>query len=281
MQGERENNMKKVIERTTGIEMRAEAIEGGYQVYTMDGEKYKKLKESTFKKYFKEVEDSQPNSEQISDEKREQMIEKIKKILALAENNPSEEEALSAALKAHKLMIKYNIHESEVSAEEIKEDIVSTVSEQKHNSGLHKWRLQLAGIIAKSFRCKAYLHGQDVTFRGYRDDTKVALEVYLMLYLIGDKLGSKAYKDKLSKTGSGKGAYNSFVSGFVRGVGDAFSAQCTALVVVTPTEVEEEWKSFSKSMKSTSIRLNADDAELYKKGYAEGKDVVRARGLEG
>lgn len=45
--------MMNVIERATGIEMRAEVIEGGYQVYTMDGEKYKKLRESTFKKYFK------------------------------------------------------------------------------------------------------------------------------------------------------------------------------------------------------------------------------------
>ena len=125
--------MMRVIERATGIEMRAEAIDGGYQVFTLDGEKYKKLRESTFKKYFKEIAEEQPNANEVSAEKREKMIEKIKKMMALAENNPSEEEALSAALQAHKLMMKYNIHESEVTLEEVKEDIVSIFTEQKHN----------------------------------------------------------------------------------------------------------------------------------------------------
>ena len=70
--------MMRVTERATGVEMRAEEIEGGYQVYTMDGEKYKKLRESTFKKYFKEVAEEQPKAQELPAEKREKMIEKIK-----------------------------------------------------------------------------------------------------------------------------------------------------------------------------------------------------------
>lgn len=273
--------MMRVIERATGIEMRAEAIEGGYQVYTMDGEKYKKLRESTFKKYFKRVAEEQNKAQEVSDEKREKMIEKIKKMMALAENNPSEEEALSAALQAHKLMMKYNIHESEVTLEEVKEDIVSIFSEQNHNSSLHKWRKQLGVIIAKAFRCKCYISGKDVVFRGYKDDAQLALDVYLMLYTVGDRLGSKAYTEQLSNTGSGKGIYNSFVVGFLYGVRDAFDEQCTALMVITPKEVEEDWENFSANMKTSKTSFAAVDRELYNKGYAEGKQAVKSRAIEG
>ena len=273
--------MMRVIERATGIEMRAEAIDGGYQVYTLDGEKYKKLRESTFKKYFKGVAEEQNKAQEVSDEKREKMIEKIKKMMALAENNPSEEEALSAALQAHKLMMKYNIHESEVTLEEVKEDIVSIFSEQKHNSSLHKWRKQLGVIVAKAFRCKCYISGKDVVFRGYKDDAQLALDVYLMLYTVGDRLGSKAYTEQLSETGSGKGAYNSFVVGFLYGVRDAFDEQCTALMVITPKEVEEDWENFSANMKTSKTSFAAVDRELYNKGYAEGKQAVKSRAVEG
>ena len=41
--------------------------------------------------------------------KEQKIIETIKKCLALASNNPSEEEARAAALKAQQLLAKYNI----------------------------------------------------------------------------------------------------------------------------------------------------------------------------
>lgn len=272
--------MMRVIERATGIEMRAEAIEGGYQVFTMDGEKYKKLRESTFKKYFKAATEEQPKADEVSTEKREKMVEKIKKMMALAENNPSEEESLSAALQAHKLMAKYNIHESEVTLEEVKEDIVSIFSEQKHGCHLMAWRKQLGAIVAKSFRCKCYISGQDVVFRGYRDDAQLALDVYLMLYKVGDKLGSKAYAQQMEEIGTGKGAYNSITTGFMYGVQDAFNAQCTALMIITPQEVEEDWEQFSANFRTVSPRKNRINKNLFDKGYAEGKQAVKSRAIE-
>lgn len=43
-----------------------------------------------------------------------EVIEKVKKILALAENNPNENEALAAALKAQKMMAKFHIQEEDL-----------------------------------------------------------------------------------------------------------------------------------------------------------------------
>lgn len=272
--------MKKVIERETKSVFKAEAIEGGYQIYTLDGEKYKKLRESTFKRYFKEVEEIEEPKEEISKEKRDKMIEKIKKMMSLAENNPSEEEAISAALQAHRLMAKYNIHEDDL-LEGIEDSIESVITAQKHNSCLHSWRKQLSVIVAGAFRCKAYMYGKDVVFRGYKTDADLALDVYMMLYEIGDKLGSKEYRKQIEDKGTGKGAYNSFVYGFLKGVKDAFDQQCTALMLVTPESVEKDWEKFSsdfKTSKAKCVRVNKDQ---YERGYNEGKSVVKSRAIEG
>ena len=50
-------------------------------------------------------------------EDKKQIIEKIKKIMALSENNPNQNEAIAAALKAQKLMAKFHIEESELGEE--------------------------------------------------------------------------------------------------------------------------------------------------------------------
>lgn len=281
--------MMKAVERETGIQYNVEAIEGGFKLFTEAGELYKKLKESTFKRNFKMVKEAQeePKAQEpeakveLSPEKREAMVEKIKKMMALAENNPSEEEAMSAALQAHKLMVKYNIHEEDVTLEEVKDEITSIFSEQKHNAHLMAWRKNLGGIVAKAFRCKCYISGQDVVFRGYKEDAQLALEVYLMLYKVGDKLGSKAYAEQVETLGTGKGAYNSIIVGFLNGVKDGFDEQCTALLVITPKEVEEEWSAFSKDFKSSKSSLKVMDSKLYSRGYSEGKQAVKSRAIEG
>lgn len=276
-------NMINVIEKTTGTAYQAEKIEGGYKIFTAAGEFYKKVKDSTFKRYFKIQKDSSESTEptqELSDEKREHMVEKIKKMLKLAENNPSLEEGLSAALQAQKLMVKYNIHEDEVTLEEIKDDIVSIFTTQKHNAHLLSWRKQLAVIVSRNFRCKCYISDGDVVFRGYKNDAQLALDVYMMLYRVGDKLGSKAYNTQKDETGSGKGAYNSFIAGFLKGVDDSLGEQCTALMVVTPKEVEDEWKDFSAKFTTQKTSLSVSDRALYNDGYAEGKTAVKSCSLE-
>lgn len=57
----------------------------------------------------------------------EKIIAKIKKVLELSKNNPSEEEAKSAALKAQRLMAEYHISMSEVEAVEDIDSIVENL----------------------------------------------------------------------------------------------------------------------------------------------------------
>lgn len=338
--------MIRTIERATGNEYTAKAIEGGYEVFTAEGERYKKLKESTFKRYFKvlgeaavepkaeepeveepeydepeqptvepEVEEpaAEPEEEEAPAEEpkpekksnkqksekaekkgtpvielegviRENMIEKIKKMLNLSENNPSEAEGLAAALHAQKLMAKYNIHEDEVTLEEIKEDeIDSLTAPLKDDSSLHTWRKNLGLVVAKNFRVKCYMHGKDVTFRGFVEDVKVAVEVFTYLYALGNKLGSKKYHEQLKETGSAKGVYNSFVIGFLHGVEEALNEQCTALMLVTPKAVEEEYKIFAEEnfkKKGQKALVEFKGGQFYEEGKTEGKAAVKSKQLD-
>ena len=57
-------------------------------------------------------------------EKREKILKKIENLLALAGNNPSENEAIAAALKAQELMAKYNIELADIEGETPKDNIV-------------------------------------------------------------------------------------------------------------------------------------------------------------
>ena len=301
--------MMKVIERKTGLKFNAKRIDGGFEIYHLEGEKYKKLKDSTFKKYFKITgEPAEPVSEkdwdeppvekateepkktrkapknkavkEVSPEERDNIIEKIKKILTLSKNNPSMEDGVAAALKAQELMAQYNIHEDEVTLEEIKDEIGSVAAEQKHNSHLLKWRTALAQTIARNFRCKAYLDGHnDVVFRGYLQDAKIALDVYTALYTLGNQLASRAYAKQMDETGSGKGAYNSFVLGFVQGVEDALNEQCTALMLIIPKEVEEEYAQFSADFKTKHVTHKYSKNKLFEQGMEEGKAAVKSRGI--
>lgn len=46
----------------------------------------------------------------VNEKKFEKIIEKIKNLMDLASNNPNQNEAMAAALKAQELMAKYNVH---------------------------------------------------------------------------------------------------------------------------------------------------------------------------
>ena len=166
--------------------------------------------------------------------------------------------------------------------EEIKDEILSKVATQKHDSSLHKWRTALANVVARNFRVKCYLDGRtrDIAFRGYKDDVAVAVEVYLYLYTLGNKLGSKAYHDKLAE-GSGKGVYNSFVMGFLQGVEDGLNEQCTALMLVTPKEVEDEFEAYKEAqgMETKHVTHKISKNATFEKGIEEGKNAVKSRQL--
>lgn len=79
--------------------------------------------------------------------------EKIRKLLKLAENNPSQEEAAAAAAAAVRLMEKHAIEEAEILGRGPEEVTTRTFSDSMKN--VTPWRGELASVVASAFGCAA------------------------------------------------------------------------------------------------------------------------------
>lgn len=219
-------------------------------------------------------------------ENTEKIINKIKKVLELSKNNPSEKEAQAAALKAQKLMAEYHISMTEVNGIEDSENI----TEECISVGIgNKWKYRLSAIIARNFRCQHFYYGNsDVVFYGYKTDAEIAAETFKYLFSMGNKLANNFYNKKRNecrKIGChfyGKGIKNCFLIGFTDGIAEILEKQCTALMIVTPKEVQETFEE--KTKHSKPIKGNLDTKSYYAKesweeGKRNGKDAINNRQL--
>lgn len=213
----------------------------------------------------------------------EKILNKIKNLLDLANNNPNENEAIAAALKAQELMAKYNIELDQLDDKKETREIVEEVYYQSDKHEMRKWKIGLADIIAQNFRCKVYfMNKNNVVFYGYKEDAKIALNVFTYLYEIGNKFAVRYY-NKCKKEGKEtRGVMNTYLVGFKDGVAEVLEKQCTALMIVTPKEVTESFEEMTsgwKTVKST-LRLSGDTS-AYSNGKSDGRDMATARNIEG
>lgn len=213
----------------------------------------------------------------------EKILNKIKNLLDLANNNPNENEAIAAALKAQELMAKYDIELDQLDDKKETREIVKEVYRQSGKHEMKRWKIGLASIIAENFRCKVYfINKQDVVFYGYKEDAKIAIQVFTYLYEIGNKFAVRYY-NKCKKEGrETRGVMNAYLIGFRDGVAEVLEKQCTALMIVTPKEVTESFDEMAKNWKTstTTLRMSGDTA-AYSNGKSDGKDMATARSIKG
>lgn len=214
----------------------------------------------------------------------EKIIEKIRKLLEMTEENgASENEAMVAALKAQKLMAEYDIDLIDVKDEKITEEIceerVDTTLEGNYST---KWKIQLACIIANNFRCKVYTVGPNtVVFYGHKSDAKIAGDVFKFLFMTGTKLGVKHYRQAKKESKPTCGAATTYLLGFCAGISEVLGKQCRALMIVTSSEVEESWKEKSSKMRCKTQRYNQSyDEDSYEQGKSDGRATANARSIE-
>jgi hypothetical protein len=217
-------------------------------------------------------------------ENREKILKKIENLLSLAGNNPSENEAIAAALKAQELMAKYNIEFADVEGKGAKDTIgTETYMPKKNCHYVRKWRYTLSQIIAKNFCCKTYsVNREAIVFYGYEKDAKIAAEVFGFLFETGNKLANRYYLKCKKEGRETKGVLNTYLVGFCEGIREVLDKQCTALMIVTPKEVEEAYEEYSKNFRTCNNRLSiSSDKRAYSEGKADGKATATARGIEG
>jgi hypothetical protein len=219
---------------------------------------------------------------------RENTIERIKKLLELAANNPSEAEATAAALAAQRLIAQHDVRDEELmqTAEEVIAEIESG------NFKGNPWAIMLAHAIVDNFRCRMYLTAngyrnwysgrmcktdQRVVFMGRETDATAATETFNRLFEIGNKLAAREAREQLRLYGTARGVKNSFLLGYVDGIKGELEAQCMALALFCPKEVSDYADERTSNMASTTSHIrNGGDGYSYGRGKVAGRDTMRA-----
>ena len=202
----------------------------------------------------------------------EKMVDRVKKLLALAGNNPSEEEAKLALMRANALIAKYNLDLSEETGEQV--EYVVVTAKHSNNEG---YRIPLASVIAPSFRCKVIIVGNTVCFFGRKQDAEACVEVYNYVYRISHNIGLRLERQARKEGRNTHGVANSYWKGFIAGISKELSEQCRALMVVVPEDVKEEFsnryqgcKSYGGGMRDTGYSHSA-----YNQGVQDGQHSMR------
>lgn len=213
----------------------------------------------------------------------EKVIDKVKKLMSLAGNNPSESEAISASLKAQELIAKYNLSITDVEKETLE------ISQAEYETGVDKsWKYGLASVVSKNFRvCCYWLGKRKVVFYGYKQDVTVAVLTYEYLFKTGEKGARAECRKAVKKYGTETGVYFSYTRGFTEGVRSALEKQSTSLMVVTPKEVVDSYEDF-KTSKGNFKALggyrngseNGLDHGAYNEGFRDGKNAGDSRSIE-
>lgn len=214
---------------------------------------------------------------------KEEILTKIKGLLALGDSsrNNSEEEAKAAMLKAQQLMAKYDISAEEVEDGEEEEQYA-------HEECEHKWdaafRIPLAQVLSKNFRCMVYIRGKKVVFMGHPSDAKICKATFEFAYKFIQKKGNAVYNKRYAMGYPTKGVFNSYAHGFIVGLQEAFDVQCKALAIVTPQDVIDEFKNLSQNWASKStkdIGKDVMDSQVWKEGRRDGKAFMDKDKLPG
>ena len=211
----------------------------------------------------------------------EKILEKIKKLFELAGNNPSEEEAKSAMLKAQELMAQYHLDYAQVNGVDL--DKEEPIGKVRVDTPAKKWKYTLAQIIAPNYRCKHFWHGKEqVVFFGHKTDVLIAGETYRYLFNVGNTLANKLYREAKKAGEVTDNVYNSCVMGFCEGIRQALAEQSKALMVLVPEDVKDEYKIMSAGFgKFRASAPSAYRGDAYSKGKQAGYNAMRRNALEG
>lgn len=212
----------------------------------------------------------------MSDDKRSEIVEKIKKLLAHSvENGATEAEAVAFALKAQRLIAENDIEQWELGDEQRRE-----VIEEESNVNLPRtWSRWLASVVSENFRCKLYINPiqqeksvkNHAVFVGYAQDAQAARIVFERLRRVAERAGNASRK----KYRGASWAYNSTTLGFVEGVKGELEKQCQALMLKVPSDVSEYYEGLGlESMRKPPSNRVA--GFLIEEGLEAGRNAVRS-----
>ena len=206
------------------------------------------------------------------------LMEKVQKLLALANgNNNSEDEAKAATLKAQRLIAEYNLDMSQLNPEEIAYKLVRAV--HPNNNG---YRASLASILAPNFRCKCVFVGGVVHFFGREGEVDACTEIFNNLYVTMRRNGQRQEREARKEGRSTHGVANCYWTGFMKGLKDELDSQSRALMIIVPEDVKDKFAERFPTLGKFhgGQRHTGYDSSAYNSGYSDGRNSMKKGQLD-
>lgn len=179
---------------------------------------------------------------------KEKIIEKIKKALALANNNKNPNEAQAAMLMTQKMMAKYHIE-----MQEIEESEESEIQENELDIKKGSWRKSLMKLICNNYRCNCFLRGNTgkrIIIVGAKEDIEIAKTIYEFAenqLIDGFNKYFKNNYEEYTAIQIKNAVRKDYADGFIRGLREKFARQKAEetrkneqyALIVTNKKVEE------------------------------------------
>lgn len=197
---------------------------------------------------------------------REQLIERIRKLLALSANNPSPEEAGAALSKAQALMASHNLNEAVVSIDQC---IIKT----RHGQGEANWEGLLVYRVRSAFSCRAvrYMRRNETYYHfiGAPHQAQVAGHVYqvLLRQVTAARAGCLKTLARVRRRGQKTRRADAYAYAWV----EAATARLSDMSAATPVDLTDEFirQRFGKDLGPTKV--------IQHRGYHTDSDLDAGR----
>ena len=212
------------------------------------------------------------------------ILEKVKKLLALAtSSNPHE--AASAAAKAQELLSTYNLELSQVETDHGGSGYGRTTLE----IGPRKWRHELLHVIAANNFCQTLQSGKRAILIGERHNSEVVEYLYTYLASQLETMATQAYHQAHSDIAAITWK-DSFFAGAIISIHDRLRAErqtfeesessCRALVVTKEKEIQEAIHQMFPNARIRTARAKSVVACTgYDQGVEAGKHIALRRAI--
>ncbi len=165
------------------------------------------------------------------------VLEKIRKLRAVADRSSNEHEVYAAMLAAQRLMAQHDLHEADLSHApgdaSAPHGPINHVTVESSRRYVY-WRSRLCTVVADNFRCVCYMHRQNHATRtlllGRKRDVEIAQEVYTASRNAAARLADAhiASRREAGYRGPWPQVRSAFYLGFIQGLHDQFHAQRNA-----------------------------------------------------
>lgn len=214
----------------------------------------------------------------------EKVIERVKKLLALAQSNNANESE-SAMLKAQELLAKHKLQMKDIEVNDSSNDVLDEKSDFEYTIR-SQWKGNLALVISENFGCDAYVNIKrkngrknklQLCFIGEYENIEMVKIVYEYALKVCDERIKELQKGNKRNGLSTSGIQQNYGIGFTMGLRDKYKEQLRknqewGLMVLKSEAVINYTnnKNLGKSKSKTKYIQN----EHFSDGYSDGKNFT-------